>query len=155
MSDFVDQADVVALIELGQTESIPDVSVQDYAPERLVASATVVKAVKGVKQGDQLKLFHAVRSTNPEKPEQAPRIEDTRNYPFTEGDRLIVALEPVTKHGERRLVTPDAFFVDRDGVLDPELAATRDGCSSEPKPLFQEAISMTTDELLSAAAREV
>src|SRR5687768_8004697 len=47
MKDFVDQAEVVALVRLGSTTTAPDVALDDYVAERLIADATVMTAVKG------------------------------------------------------------------------------------------------------------
>jgi hypothetical protein len=154
-SDFVDQADVVALVELGASAALPGVKLQDYVSERLVATATVLEAVKGAVPGSTVKIFHAVRSVDPTNRARGAHLQGTEGHRFEEGDRLVVALGPANAKGEREPQTVDAFFVDRNGRLDPKLGATRARCAKEPVPLFDQTRGMTTEELLAALAAEV
>lgn len=152
LADFVDQAEVVALVELGETTAIESTRLPDFESERLVAEARVVEAAKGAEAGEVIDLFYAVRSTDPTRPELEPTLQGPEAHEFTAGDRLVVALGATSEAGERELLAPHAFFVDVDGRLDPELAETRSSCTE--RPLFVDAEGMTTDELLGAARAE-
>lgn len=155
LEDLVAVADLVALVELGPVYEIPGTDLPDERSVFLAADARVVRPVKGAEAGETFPFYFAARTTNPAIADQEGELQGLEGYEPRGGDRMVIATTPPDRIG-RDLVAPDAFFVDRDGQLDPDLEALRATCySGEQGALFAEAKGLGTEELLAALDRQV
>lgn len=155
LKDLVAVADLVALVQLGPVYEIPGAELPDERTVFLAADARVLRPVKGAKVGERFPFYFAARTTNPAIPDQEGELQGLEGYLPRGGDRMVIATTPPDRVG-RDLVSPYAFFVDRGGQLDGELAAMRATCyPGEERTLFAEAEGLGTEELLATLDRQV